>query len=103
MEQDQGPAIQFGGVTGEWMGSLYSNKNTVGIEARVNFETYTNERTMSFLEIGNSGTTVLYFCWKVFVQSDLNSYCLNSSLLCPCLVYYTLYEAVEVRQTCIDH
>ena len=79
MEQDQGPAIQFGGVTGQWMGSLYSNKNTVGIEARVNFETYTNERTMSFLEIGNSGTTVLYFCWKVFVQSDLSSYCLNSS------------------------
>jgi len=66
-EQNSGPVIQFGGVTSRWMGSLQTNKNTVGIEARVNFEAYAGERTMSFLEIGNSGTTVLYFNWKVFL------------------------------------
>ena len=65
MEQDYGPAVQFGGISGRWTGSLHSNKNTVGIEARVNFEAFAGERTMSFLEIGNSGTSVLYFNWKV--------------------------------------
>jgi len=64
-EQDVGPVIQFGGVTGRWTGSYHAGRNSVGIEARVNFEAHAGERTMSFLEIGNSGTTVLYFNWKV--------------------------------------
>jgi len=64
-EEDVGPVIQFGGVKGRWTGSLHSNKNNVGIEARVNFETHAGERTMSSLDIGNSGTTVIYFNWKV--------------------------------------
>jgi len=72
-DQDVGPVIEFGGVSGWWTGSLHSNKNTVGIEARVNFEAYTGERTMSFLEIGNRGTTVLYFNWKVNTQSILST------------------------------
>jgi len=70
-EQDDGPVIQFGGVTARWTGSSYSNRNGVGIEARVNFETYASERTMSCLEIGNSGTTVVYFNWKVFLKTHV--------------------------------
>jgi len=65
-EQDCGPVIRFGGITGRWTSSLHSNKNFVGIEARVNFETYAGERTVSLLEIGNGGTTALYYNWKVF-------------------------------------
>jgi len=72
-EQGSGPVIQFGGVTGYWMGSLHTNKNTVGIEARVNFEAYAGERTMSCLEIGNSGTTVFYYNWKVFLLPVLST------------------------------
>jgi len=64
-EQDFGPVLQFGGVTGRWTGSTHSNRTNVGIEARVNFEAHASERTMSFLEIGNGGTTALYFNWKV--------------------------------------
>jgi len=70
-DQDYGPIIQFGGVTGRWTGSTHSNKTDVGIEARVNFEAHASERTMSFLEIGNSGTTALYFNWKVLIIFSL--------------------------------
>jgi len=73
-EQDSGPVIEFGGVTGRWMGSLHTTKNTVGIEARVNFEAYAGERTMSVLEIANSGTTVIYFNWKVLLLPVLSEY-----------------------------
>ena len=72
-EQGSGPVIQFGGMTGCWMGNLHTNKNTVGIEARVNFEIYAGERTMSCLEIGNSGTTVFYYNWKVFLLLVLST------------------------------
>jgi len=72
-EQNSGPVIDFGGVPGRWMGNLHADKNTVGIEARVNFEAYAGERTMSFLEIGNTGTTVLYFNWKVFLLPGLST------------------------------
>jgi len=72
-EQDLGPMILFGGVTGRWTGSTHSNKTNVGIEARVNFEAHAGERTMSFLEIGNGGTTAVYFNWKVLNnQSQLS-------------------------------
>jgi len=65
-QDDVGPVIEFGGVKGRWTGSTHSNKSSVGIEARVNFEAHAAERTMSFLEIGNGGTTALYFYWKVW-------------------------------------
>ena len=86
-EQDFGPVIKFGGVSGRWTGSPYSNKNSVGIEARVNFEVYAGERTMSFLEIGNSGTTALYFNWKVLTICSQCMLCENVIILfLSCLV-----------------
>jgi len=98
-QQDRGPVIRFGGVTGRWTGSLHSNKNAVGIEARVNFETYAGERTMSFLEIGNGGTTALYFNWKVLIilVYTLQKYCSVPMLFCAkCMLWYLMSNFLVV-------
>ena len=60
-----GPSIQFAGQAARWTGDSYSFKDQVGIEARVNFETFSGDRVTSYLTIINNGTTSVYYDWKV--------------------------------------
>lgn len=59
-----GPSIQFAGQAARWTGDSYSFKDQVGIEARVNFETFSGDRVTSYLTIINNGTTSVYYDWK---------------------------------------
>ena len=45
----------------------------MGIEARVNFETFAGDRVTSYLSIVNNGTTSIYYDWKV--SDQLFEYC----------------------------
>jgi hypothetical protein len=60
-----GPSVRFGGFRAQWTGESFSRRGEVAVETRVSFETYAGERTMSFLEIVNDGTTSIYYSWKV--------------------------------------
>lgn len=59
-----GPSIQFAGQAARWTGDSFSFKEQVGIEARVNFETFSGDRVTSYLTIVNNGTTAVYYDWK---------------------------------------
>ena len=60
-----GPSMKLGGMSARWLGNAFSKEGQVAIEARVNFEAFTAQRTMSFLEIVNDGTTIISYDWKV--------------------------------------
>ena len=68
-----GPAIQFAGQAARWTGDSHSFRDKVGIEARVNFETFAGDRVTSYLSIVNNGTTSIYYDWKV--SDQLFEYC----------------------------
>ena len=72
-----GPSIQFAGQAARWTGDSFSFKDQVGIEARVNFETFAGDRVTSYLTIVNNGTTSVYFDWKVCTKIVQNAYTKN--------------------------
>jgi hypothetical protein len=65
-----GPSVRFGGFRAQWTGDSFSRRGEVGVETRVSFESYAGERTVSFLEIGNDGTSSIYFSWKVIKRGS---------------------------------
>ena len=60
-----GPSLLFAGQPARWTGDGCSFSDQVGIEARVTFETHASQRTTSYLELVNDGTTAIYYDWKV--------------------------------------
>ena len=60
-----GPAIEFAGQAARWTGDSFSFSDQIGIEARVNFESFAGDRVTSYLTIVNNGTTSIYYDWKV--------------------------------------
>jgi hypothetical protein len=60
-----GPAIVFGGQLARWTGNDGENSGIIALESRLNFETKTSKRVAATFEIVNSGTTSVYFDWRV--------------------------------------
>ena len=60
-----GPAIEFAGQAARWTGDSFAFRDQIGIEARVNFESFAGDRVTSYLTIVNNGTTSIYYDWKV--------------------------------------
>ncbi|XP_077993073.1 MYCBP-associated protein-like isoform X1 [Glandiceps talaboti] len=65
-----GPALLFDGHPARWTGDSYTHKNDIGHCARVTFEAFAGERTTSFLELVNDGTTTIYYDWKLIPKSN---------------------------------
>lgn len=59
-----GPSLQFNRFAARWTGDSHSLKGSVAHGARVTFEAYSGERTTSFLQLVNDGTTTVYYDWK---------------------------------------
>lgn len=65
-----GPAIRFGGQPARWTGVAKQSDTEVGVEARVTFEAFANQRNTAHLEIVNEGTTAINYTWKKEPQSN---------------------------------
>ena len=60
-----GPSIIFGGQNAKWTGNDNENFGIIALESRLNFETKAGKRVLATFEIVNTGTTTIYFDWKV--------------------------------------
>ena len=60
-----GPAVIFGGQLARWTGNDTENSGIIALESRLNFETKAGKRVAATFEIINSGTTSIYFEWRV--------------------------------------
>ncbi|XP_074657573.1 MYCBP-associated protein-like isoform X3 [Tubulanus polymorphus] len=65
-----GPSLLFDNQEAQWIGDGFSNKDQLGIEARVMFEAYSGERAHSYLDIVNNGTTTIYYDWKSIEKTN---------------------------------
>lgn len=65
-----GPSIQFAGQPARWTGNSGNFEGQIGLEARVTFEAFAGQRTISYLEVTNDGTTTIYYDWKVRIVFD---------------------------------
>ena len=64
-----GPSIVFGGQSAKWTGNSNENLGIVALESRLNFETKAGKRVLATFEIVNTGTTTIYYDWKVSLFS----------------------------------
>ena len=60
-----GPALTIGGHLLKWEGRPKTNSSLAPIDLRVNFESAVEDMTTSHLQMENSGTTAVYYSWKV--------------------------------------
>lgn len=60
-----GPAVIFGGQLARWTGNDTENSGIIALESRLNFETKAGKRVTATFEIINTGTTSIYFDWRV--------------------------------------
>ena len=63
-----GPAVIFGGQLARWTGNDTENSGIIALESRLNFETKAGKRVAATFEIINSGTTSIYFDWRVLLN-----------------------------------
>ena len=68
-----GPSIRFAGQPARWTGEPNTFQGQLAVEARVAFESLAGDRTTSFLDIENDGTTAIYYHWKVFKPIHINN------------------------------
>ena len=60
-----GPSLLFAGQAARWTGDSVMYTGQVGLEARVRFESLTEQRITSVLDLTNDGSTTVYYDWKV--------------------------------------
>ncbi len=64
-----GPCVIFGGQSARWTGNDAENLGIIALESRLNFETKAGKRVLATFEIGNVGTTAIYYDWKVRIAN----------------------------------
>ncbi|XP_029949269.1 MYCBP-associated protein-like [Salarias fasciatus] len=71
------PALRFSGQLATWTGNSATKQGEVGISSTVTFETLTGEIDISYLELQNEGSTVVYFNWQKLPRKP--SFCILPS------------------------
>ncbi|CAG5114452.1 unnamed protein product, partial [Candidula unifasciata] len=65
-----GPSLLIDKQSARWTGDNESMKDKVAFETIINFETFSEDKVTSFLELINDGTTTIYYDWKKIIKEN---------------------------------
>ncbi|BFZ25781.1 hypothetical protein BsWGS_28820 [Bradybaena similaris] len=65
-----GPSLLIERRAARWTGDDVSLKDKTAFETIINFETFSEDKTTSYLELINDGTTTIYYDWKKITKEN---------------------------------